>query len=133
MDAEVPGRDWDEILCNERINRRITPSYLASLMAVMVAKNVAVYELSRQTHAVLLSWRLSEEWADLLHSSATATSQLNTILTFYEMSDPPILSPLSGIPISLLRQAITILSRSNLAQIIGVADGEGVRFFAAMK
>jgi len=60
---------------------------------------------------------------------ATATGQLNTILTFYEISDPPIPSPLSGIPIPLLRRAITILSRSNRAQIIGVADGEGVRFF----
>ena len=64
---------------------------------------------------------------------ATATGQLNTILTFYEISDPPIPSPLSGIPISLLRRAITILTRSNRAQIIGVADGEGVRFFAATK
>jgi ESCRT-II complex subunit VPS25 len=64
---------------------------------------------------------------------ATATGQLNTILTFYEISDPPIPSSLSGIPIPLLRRAITILTRSNRAQIIGVADGEGVRFFAATK
>ncbi|KAG1764345.1 ESCRT-II complex vps25 subunit [Suillus occidentalis] len=129
-DAEVPGGDWDEILRNERINRRIPPSYLSSLMAALVAKNLAVYEPAKQTRAVLLHWRLPEEWADVLHSWATATGQLNTILTFYEISDPPISSPLSGIPIPLLRQAITILSRSNRAQIIGVADGEGVRFFA---
>ncbi|KAG1812913.1 ESCRT-II complex vps25 subunit [Suillus subaureus] len=128
-DAEVPGGDWDEILRNERINRRIPPSYLSSLMASMIAKNLAVYEPSKQTRAVLLYWRLPEEWADVLHSWATATGQLNTILTFYEISDPPIPSPLSGIPIPLLRRAITILSRSNRAQIIGVADGEGVRFF----
>jgi ESCRT-II complex subunit VPS25 len=62
---------------------------------------------------------------------ATAIDQLNTILTFYEISDPPILSPLSGIPMPLLRRAITILTRSNRAQTIGLADGEGVRFFAA--
>ncbi|KAG2103109.1 ESCRT-II complex vps25 subunit [Suillus discolor] len=128
-DAEVPGGEWDEILRNERINRRILPQYLSSLMAIMVAKNLAVYEPSKQTRAVLLYWRLPEEWADVLHSWATATGQLNTILTFYEISDPPIQSPLSGIPIPLLRRAITILSRSNRAQIIGVADGEGVRFF----
>ena len=64
---------------------------------------------------------------------ATATGQLNTILTFYEISDPPISSPLSGIPIPLLRRAIIILTRSNRAQIIEVADGEGVRFFATTK
>ncbi|KAG2353930.1 hypothetical protein BDR07DRAFT_1614573 [Suillus spraguei] len=129
-DAEVPGSDWDEILRNERINRATNYTVvLSSLMATMVAKNLAVYEPSKQTHAVLLYWRLPEEWADVLHAWATATGQLNTILTFYEISDPPIPSPLSGIPIPLLRRAITILSRSNRAQIIGVADGEGVRFF----
>ncbi|KAG1803978.1 uncharacterized protein BJ212DRAFT_1449863 [Suillus subaureus] len=104
-DAEVPGGGWDEILRNERINHS----------------------------AVLLYWRLPEEWADVLHSWATATGQLNTILTFYEISDPPVPSPLSGIPIPLLRRAITVLTQSNQAQIIGVADGEGVRFFAATK
>ncbi|OAX36383.1 ESCRT-II complex vps25 subunit [Rhizopogon vinicolor AM-OR11-026] len=132
-DAEVPGGDWDEILRNERINRRVPPSYISSLMAGMIAKNVAVYEPPKQTRAVMLYWRLPEEWADVLHSWATATGQLNTILTFYEISDPPIPSPLSDIPIPLLRRAITILMRSNRAQIIGVADGEGVRFFAATK
>ncbi|OAX34062.1 winged helix DNA-binding domain-containing protein [Rhizopogon vinicolor AM-OR11-026] len=121
-DAEVPGGDWDEILRNEGINRQVPSSYISSLMAAMAAKNVAVYEPPKQT-----------QWADVLHSWATATGQLNTILTFYEISDPPIPSPLSDIPIPLLRRAITILMRSNRAQIIGVADGEGVRFFAATK
>ncbi|OJA18315.1 hypothetical protein AZE42_02811 [Rhizopogon vesiculosus] len=69
--------------------------------------------------------------ADVPHSWATVTDQLNTILTFfYEISDPPILSLLSGIPIPFLQRAITTLTRSNRAQIIGVADG---RFFAATK
>jgi hypothetical protein len=37
-------------------------------MAAMVAKNVAVYEPPKQAHAVMLFWRLPEEWADVLHS-----------------------------------------------------------------
>lgn len=60
---------------------------------------------------------------------ATTTGQLSTILTFYEITDPPIESPLTGIPLTLLRRAITILGKTGRAQIIGVADGEGVRFF----
>jgi ESCRT-II complex subunit VPS25 len=47
---------------------KILPLYLSSLMAAMVAKNVAVYEPTKQTRAVLLYWRLPEEWADVLHS-----------------------------------------------------------------
>ncbi|OJA16952.1 hypothetical protein AZE42_09458 [Rhizopogon vesiculosus] len=104
---------------------------MSSLIAEMVAKNIAVYELPKQTRVVMLYWGLPEEWADVLHSWATATGQLNTILTFYEISDPSI--PLSGIPTPLLRRVITTLVRSNRAQIIGVADGEGARFFAATK
>ncbi|OAX32931.1 hypothetical protein K503DRAFT_776159 [Rhizopogon vinicolor AM-OR11-026] len=100
------------------VSGQILLSYISSLMAEVVAKNVVVYEMPKQTRAVM---------------AATATGQLNTILTFYEISDLPILSPLSGIPIPLLRRAITILMRSNRAQIIGVVDGEGVRFFAATK
>ncbi|KAI9464703.1 ESCRT-II complex vps25 subunit [Boletus coccyginus] len=132
-DAEGPGSDWDEILRNERINRRVLPSYLSSLLAALVSKNVAVYEPPKQTRSVLLLWRQPEEWAEVLHAWATASGQLNTVLTFYEITDPPIPSPLSGLPVSLLRRAINILTRSGRAQIIGVADGEGVRLFAGTK
>jgi ESCRT-II complex subunit VPS25 len=103
-------------------------------MTAMVAKIVAVYEPAKQTRAALLYWRLPKEWADVLHPwvsskflwcqlnfcrmQATVTGQLNTILTFYEISDPPIPSPLCGIPMPLLRRAITILTRFNRAQTI---------------
>jgi ESCRT-II complex subunit VPS25 len=111
----------------------------------MVERNVAVYDPSKQTRSVLLYWRLPEEWAQVLHGwvsiferiwiseevfhavKATSTGQLNTILTFYDITDPQVQSPLSGIPIPLLRKAISILSRMGRAQLIGAADGEGVR------
>lgn len=86
-DAEAPGSDWDEVLRNERINRkplkpadkfievdpivrlgRVLPSYLSSLLAGLVSKNVAVYEPAKQTRSVLLFWRQPEEWAEALHA-----------------------------------------------------------------
>ncbi|EIW75077.1 ESCRT-II complex vps25 subunit [Coniophora puteana RWD-64-598 SS2] len=130
-DAEVAGGDWDEILRNERINRRILPSHLSSLLDTMVASEQAAFEPPKQSRAAIIYWRTPEEWADALHAWAVATGQLNTILTFYEIADPPVPSPLSGIPIPLLRRAVTFLVKSNRAQIISVADGEGVRLFAA--
>ncbi|KAI6023821.1 ESCRT-II complex subunit-domain-containing protein, partial [Pisolithus microcarpus] len=87
-DAEVAGGDWDEILRNERINRRVLPSYLTSLISAMVSRNLAYYEPPKQTRSVILLWRLPEEWADVLHSWGTATGQLNTILTLYEITGP---------------------------------------------
>ncbi|KAI0940741.1 hypothetical protein AcW1_006539 [Taiwanofungus camphoratus] len=109
---------------------RLLPSHLSFLLAEMVSKNVAVYEPPKQTRAVLLYWRLPEEWAEALHEWAVSTGQLNTILTFYEIIEPPVPSPLSGIPITLLRKAVSILTKANRAQIIAVADGEGVRLLA---
>lgn len=61
---------------------------------------------------------------------ADSTGQLNTILTFYEIIEPPVPSQLSGIPMTLLRKAIAVLTRTGRAQIISVADGEGVRLLA---
>jgi ESCRT-II complex subunit VPS25 len=60
---------------------------------------------------------------------ATSTGQLNTILTFYEITEPPVPSALSGVPAPLLRQAIAILAKAGRAQTIAIPDGEGVRFF----
>ena len=134
----------------------------------MVGMNLAVYEPPKQMRAVLLYWRLPEEWAEVLHEwvrakplsnpnsvfhtlnlsrwltrflrppffavavllslQATKTGQLNTILTFYEISNPPVPSALSGIPESLLRSAIAILAKAGRAQLISISDGDGVRF-----
>ncbi|KZS94334.1 ESCRT-II complex vps25 subunit [Sistotremastrum niveocremeum HHB9708] len=129
-DAEVPGGEWDEIFHNSRINRRLKPTHLAFLLSTMVEQGQAIWDPPKQNRVVLLHWRLPEEWAEVLHEWATSTGQLNTILTFYEITDPPIDSAMSGIPTSLLRRAISILSKTGRAQIIEGAEGGGVRFFA---
>lgn len=51
-------------------------------------------------------------------------------MTFYEIVEPSIPSELSNLPISLLKKAIGILAKTARAQLIAVADGEGVRFLA---
>ena len=66
----------------------------------------------------------------LIPYQVASTGQLGTIMTFYEIMEPPVESSLSGIPLALLKKAINILSKSGRAQLIAVADGEGVRFFA---
>lgn len=45
--------------------------------------------------------------------------------------EPAVESQLSGIPVAILRKAIAVLAKTARAQSIGVADGEGVRFFAS--
>jgi len=128
-DAEVTGGDWDEVLRNPRINRKIQANYLSFIFSQLVAKDLAAYDPVKQDRAVLLYWRTPEEWAEVLHSWVVSTGQLNTILTFYEIIEPAVESQLSGIPVTLLRKAIAVLARTARAQSIGVADGEGVRFF----
>ncbi|THU88072.1 hypothetical protein K435DRAFT_866641 [Dendrothele bispora CBS 962.96] len=86
----------------------------------MVKKNLAAYEPPKQTRG-----RLLEEWAEALHKWATSTGQLNSILTFYDITNPPLESFLTGIPIPLLRKAIAILAKTNRAQMITIVDDEG--------
>ncbi|KAJ6557264.1 ESCRT-II complex vps25 subunit [Mycena vulgaris] len=128
-DAELADSEWQEVLRNERINRKLLPSYLSAIIATMVSKNLATYDPPGQTRTALLYWRLPDEWAEVLHGWAVSTGQLNTILTFYEIADPPIPSPLSNIPMNLLRKAIAVLAKTGRSQLIAVADGEGVRLF----
>ena len=61
----------------------------------------------------------------LLSLQATSTGKLNTILTLYEIANPPASSVLSGIPESLLRNAIGILAQSSRARLISISDGDG--------
>ncbi|KAI0031144.1 ESCRT-II complex vps25 subunit [Vararia minispora EC-137] len=129
-DAAAPTGEWAEVLHNERINRAPLPPHLALVLAHMVAKGLAAYEPPRQSRTVLLHWRLPEEWAEVLHDWAVGTGQLNTILTFFEIAEPEVESPLVGIPAPLLRAAIAVLARTGRAQAISIPDGEGVRFFS---
>ena len=57
---------------------------------------------------------------DLLCAQAVNTGQINTILTFYEIMEPPIESPLSGIPPTLLKTAIGILAKTGRALTISI-------------
>jgi len=128
-DAEVPGGDWDEILRNERIDRRLQPAHLAAILATLVAQGSANWEPTNQTRAVLVYWRTPEDWAEVLHSWASATGQLSTILTLFEIVEPAVPSEFSGVPLPVLRRAIAVLGKTARAQTIEITDGEGVRFF----
>ncbi|PAV20069.1 ESCRT-II complex vps25 subunit [Pyrrhoderma noxium] len=129
-DAEDAESVWKEVLRNERISRRVLPEYLSFLIEELVSKGQAAYEPPKQNRSVTLYWKTPEEWGETLHEWVTSTGQLNTILTFYELSNPPIPTSFSGLPDVILRRAVTYLSKSARAQVIAVTDGEGVRFFA---
>ncbi|KIM47132.1 hypothetical protein M413DRAFT_440655 [Hebeloma cylindrosporum] len=132
-DAEAAESDWAEILRNERINRKMTPGHLCNIMVAMADKNLAIYEPPKQKRSILVYWRLPEEWAEVLYEWVVDSGQLNTIMTFYEITDPLVESALTNIPVPLLRKAIGILGKTGRAQMIAIADGEGVRFLAKSK
>jgi len=133
-DADVKGSgDWYEVMHNPEINHSLSPTYLATIFSTMVNQNSAAWEPQKQTRSVLLYWRRPEEWAEVLHGWVTNTGQINTILTFYEIQEPAVASELQGIPVSLLRKAIAILSKTGRAQLIDGTEEGGVRFFSGTK
>ena len=64
---------------------------------------------------------------------AVSTGQLNSILTYYEITEPEVPSDLSGLAAPLLKKAIAILGKTGRAQTISISDGEGVRFLPRNK
>ena len=128
---------------------KITPNHLSNIVESMVEKNLAAYEPSKQVRSILVYWRLPEEWAEVLYQwvrmrfkkllecnfsfvifKVVNSGQLNTIMTFYDITDPPVESDLTNIPVPLLRKAIAILGKTGRSQMISITDGEGVRFLA---
>ncbi|TFK39703.1 hypothetical protein BDQ12DRAFT_603191, partial [Crucibulum laeve] len=123
------GNDWAEILRNERrnftfITRNFLPSYLFTIHSAMVARSVAEYRSLKRTQSAFLYWRLTEEWAEVLHDWVIPTGQLSTTPTFYDITDPLIESPPSNIFLPLLRKAIGLSEKAIHAQITATAYGE---------
>lgn len=54
-------------------------------------------------------------------------------MTYYDITDPPVESDLTRIPIPVLKKAIAVLTKTGKAQVIGISEGEGVRFFVGDK
>lgn len=52
---------------------RLKPIQLGDIIDILVRKNLAVYEPPKQTRAVVLYWRLPEEWAEVLYEWVRAT------------------------------------------------------------
>lgn len=65
----------------------------------MVRKNLAVYDPPKQTRAVVLYWRLPEEWAEVLHEWVRAPDPIKS-LPWLTLRAPPPLS-LSGLSLRL--------------------------------
>jgi len=131
QDADLrEDSQWSDIFWNPRIKRVMKPRHLEILIENMVNAGQAAYEPIRQTSSVLIYWRTPEEWAELLHEWATNTGQLNTILTFYEITSPEAPSQFTDVPLPLLRKVLAVLTKTGRAQIIEGAEGGGVRFFA---
>ena len=55
------------IYVDNDLTGKMPPPYLSDILATMVDKNVASYEPAKQTRAVLVYWRLPEEWAEVLY------------------------------------------------------------------
>ncbi|KAJ7644335.1 ESCRT-II complex vps25 subunit [Roridomyces roridus] len=115
-DAETTDNEWQEILRNERINRaKNTPrvSFLRSFLPWQ--PKIWLPTTPQGRHALFCSI------GDCLKNGRKSYMD--------GFTDPPLESPLSNIPMSLLRKAIAVLAKTGRAQLIAVADGEGVRFF----
>ncbi|KZT51939.1 hypothetical protein CALCODRAFT_442356 [Calocera cornea HHB12733] len=122
---------WAEVLHNPRLKPPSTSAHYTTLHACAVLLPASFFAPGQAgAESVILCWRTVGEWAGVLHDWALQTGQTSTILTLFEISNPPVPSELSDIPEPLLRRAVGVLQRSGKAQVIEGEGGGGVRIFA---
>lgn len=127
---------------NEQIKRRARPEFILELLHLLAKAGTAVYDppisaskLSSSTPpqltpgtGVYILWRSIDEWSKVIYHWIDSTGQTNSILTFYELTEPSSTKDFADLPLGLLKMALQPLVKQNKAQIFQTADGEGVKF-----
>ncbi|TIB77754.1 ESCRT-II complex, vps25 subunit [Wallemia mellicola] len=119
----------DDIWTNEKIQRAANREFITVILDSLVKNGLATYTDTTK-ESVWVYWRTLAEWAAVLYDHVDGTAQLNTPLTYYELTegDYSHLSELNGLPTPILRSAINILVKQNKAVTIKTSNGEGVKF-----
>lgn len=76
-------------------------------------------------------WRKPEEWAALISTWVEETGQKGTVLTLYELvqGETTEKQEFYGLDMDLLRKSLNTLVKKGKAQVFGVDDRQGVKFF----
>jgi len=87
--------------------------------------------IGTQKAAAWIWWRKPEEWAALLEHWVNETGQKGTVLTLYELVEGEATEKqdFHGLDMEVLQKSLITLVKKGKAQVFGVDDQQGVKFF----
>ncbi|TIA91191.1 hypothetical protein E3P81_02163 [Wallemia ichthyophaga] len=120
----------DDIWANDKIKRAASKDFIGAILESIVKDGVAAFT-DASKDSVWVYWRSLAEWSEIVYDYVLNTAQLNTPLTYYELTQGEYshLSELHQLPVEILKMAINILTKQSKAAIIKSSQGEGVKFF----
>ncbi|KAI9795773.1 MAG: hypothetical protein M1835_005217 [Candelina submexicana] len=76
-------------------------------------------------------WRKPEEWAGIIADWVEETGQKNTVLTLYELTEGDTVASqeFRNIDPTILQKSLNVLVKRGKAQVFGIEDQQGVKFF----
>ncbi|MCJ1360418.1 MAG: hypothetical protein MMC33_010423 [Icmadophila ericetorum] len=76
-------------------------------------------------------WRRPEEWAEVLSNWVEETAQKNIVLTLYELTEgeTTLSQEFHSMDPKVLQKSLAVLVKRGKAQIFGIEDEQGVKFF----
>jgi ESCRT-II complex subunit VPS25 len=76
-------------------------------------------------------WRTLAEWADMIYGWVDETGQKGSVLTVYELREGEAVGGMVGVGMEeeMLRKVLGVLVKKGRAQVFGVEEEAGVKFF----
>lgn len=121
-----------DLFANQSIHRALSePDIRAVLDYMSLPANGARIEWIDGRSACWVFWRTLAEWADLIYGWVDETGQKGSVLTVYELREGEAVGSKEwvGMEEEMLRKVLGVLVKKGKAQVFGLDESAGVKFF----
>uniref|UniRef100_UPI00358DEB33 vacuolar protein-sorting-associated protein 25-like n=2 Tax=Myxine glutinosa TaxID=7769 RepID=UPI00358DEB33 len=121
----------ESVLFNNRQIQRKLPSEVVIIVLEELRKKGNVEWQDKGKNRCLVLWRRPEEWGNLLYQWVIKVGLTNTVCTLYELvnGEDTVKEEFHGLEEWLMLRALQCLQDEGKAEVFGVGEGQGVKFF----
>ncbi|VVC43728.1 ESCRT-II complex, Vps25 subunit, N-terminal winged helix,Winged helix-turn-helix DNA-binding [Cinara cedri] len=113
---------------NTAISRKLSPQAINTVLEVLLSTgNAGMVDKSSRSRWYVY-WHTVDEWATIVYKWAQDNAMVNTVCTFYELTNSS--GDLNGLDEGILVKALKVLEKRQLAEILTLDSGSGVKFFS---
>ncbi|CAD5122704.1 DgyrCDS11112 [Dimorphilus gyrociliatus] len=126
---DVAESETSELFYNRSIDRKLNLDEIYVILEELRRRGNVEWEDKRRNRCLVM-WRSPDEWAKLIYKWITERGMLNSVCTYYEITDGDNSKnqEFYGLDVWLLKRALQCLEKEGKAEIFESDDG-GVKFF----